>query len=365
MDNPEEFRSIELCAGYAGIHLGLKRVIRNLRTVAFVEIEAFACANLVAKMEAGHLDAAPIWTDLKTFNAEPFRDRIHIITGGYPCQPFSTAGKRQGKDDPRHLWPYIREIVKTVRPVFCFFENVEGHLSLGFKEVQQSLRSLGYTVEGGIFSAAECGAPQQRKRLFILAYSGCFGGELPRAQRTKKSYWDDEKGLGNSESDNKRGLSEQIIYRKGITDRRSSSWPSRPGQPQYEWEPPRVMANSVSVRKSQPERRKRNERGWPVNGCEILADTNSWLRAKQPWSNKWTISRINGESRGAGRKVKFEVGGDIDGCQDRLDNAKLYESCDNRTDELRLLGNGVIPDVAEKAFVTLYDKIMVGINATT
>ena len=103
MDNSEEFRCISLCSGYGGIELGLKRVIPNLRTIAYVEVGAFACTNLVAKIEEDKLDAAPIWTDIKTFNGRPFRNRVHIITGGYPCQPFSVAGQRKGADDPRHL----------------------------------------------------------------------------------------------------------------------------------------------------------------------------------------------------------------------------------------------------------------------
>ena len=417
MDNPEEFRSIELCAGYAGIHLGLERVIKSLRTVAFVEIEAFACANLVAKMEAGHLDAAPIWTDLKTFNAKPFRDRIHLITGGYPCQPFSAAGKRLGADDPRHLWPYIYKIVETIRPVLCFFENVEGHLSLGFKEVQQSLRDLGYAVEAGIFSAAECGAPQQRKRLFILAYrqrwenngergtdelrrntlgrqtktTQCVNGEpgsdsvdrcgeeLADDQRergkeldgqipTTSKHYTPRNGcnaeLGNSESNNKWGMSISAMHREGFTPR-GSSWPSRPGEQQHEWEPPRVVANSVSLREPQPEGSKQNERGRTVNEGEELAHDIGREFQRRP---RMRISGGNrkqkevdgmlpgGEGYGS-RQIKSAVGRNIDGCPDWLDYAELYESCDNRTDELRLLGNGVMPDAAEKAFITLLEKI--------
>ena len=171
MDNTEEFRCISLCTGYAGLELGLRRAIPALRTVCYVEIEAFACANLVAKIEAGELDAAPIWTDIKTFDGRPFRNKIHIVTGGYPCQPFSVAGKRKGADDPRHLWPHIERLVQAVRPVWCFFENVAGHLTIGFPEVYRSLRLMGYKVEAGVFSAAECGLFQQRERLYILAYS--------------------------------------------------------------------------------------------------------------------------------------------------------------------------------------------------
>ena len=190
MVDTKEFRCISLCTGYGGIELGLRRVIPNLRTVAYVEIEAFAVANLVAKIEAGLLDAAPIWTNLKTFNGGPFCNRVHIITGGYPCQAESLAGKRLKEKDPRWLWPDIERIVKAVRPVWCFFENVPGHLSGGFPTVYRSLRDMGYKVEAGLFTAAEVGAPHKRERLFILGYAEKFGLEGQRPQGRKQVEFD-------------------------------------------------------------------------------------------------------------------------------------------------------------------------------
>jgi len=155
VDTTKTITHIGLCAGYGGIELGLHRVIRNLRTVALCEVEAFCCANLAAKMEAGLLDAAPIWTDLKSFPWAEFRDRVDILTGGYPCQPFSAAGKRLGTEDPRHLWPFIADGIRLLRPRLCFFENVEGHISLGLREVVGELEQIGYSTAWGIFSAAE------------------------------------------------------------------------------------------------------------------------------------------------------------------------------------------------------------------
>jgi DNA (cytosine-5)-methyltransferase 1 len=139
-----------------------------VRTIAFLEIEAFICANLVTQMEAGLLDPAPIWTNIKTFDAKPFHNKIHGIVGGYPCQPFSHAGERRGVEDERHLWPYILEQIKVIGPQWVFFENVAGHLSLGYEEVRRSLSDIGYRVEEGIFTAEEVGAPHRRERLFIL-----------------------------------------------------------------------------------------------------------------------------------------------------------------------------------------------------
>jgi site-specific DNA-cytosine methylase len=162
---------ISFCSGYGGIERGLDLAGVKHRVLAYVEIEAFAIANLVAKMESGQLVPAPIFTDLKTFPAHLFRGCVDIITGGYPCQPFSAAGKRLGTEDPRHLWPYILDHIKAIRPVRCLFENVEGHISLGLREVISDLEEDGYSATWGIFSAAEVGAPHQRKRVYILASS--------------------------------------------------------------------------------------------------------------------------------------------------------------------------------------------------
>jgi len=168
---------ISFCSGYGGIERGLNLSGFKHRVLAYVEIEAYAAANLIAKMEQGELVPAPVWTDLKTFPAELFRDCVDIITGGYPCQPFSAAGKRLGTEDPRHLWPYILDHIRSIRPVRCFFENVEGHISLGLRKVIGDLEGAGYDATWGIFSAAEVGAPHQRKRVYILADTNNSGSQ--------------------------------------------------------------------------------------------------------------------------------------------------------------------------------------------
>lgn len=175
VDNPFQSPAIlSLCPGFLGLERGLIRAIGPIRVVAYVEIEAFIIANLVAAMELGKLAPAPVWSDIKTLGGAMFRGKIQGIIGGYPCQPFSNAGARNGTSDPRHLYPYISGIIQAAGPVWCFFENVEGHLSLGYPEVSADLRSMGYAVEAGIYSAEEVGAPHQRDRLFILAIKHDF-----------------------------------------------------------------------------------------------------------------------------------------------------------------------------------------------
>ena len=160
---------ISFCTGYGGIESGIRRAGVDVRTVCNVEIEAFVQANLVAKIEEGRMDNAPIYSDLKIFPAEIFRGKVHGLTCGYPCQPFSSAGKRKGEEDPRHLWPYIRRHIRAIGPSWVLAENVRGHTTMGLWRVLSDLEEDGYRTEWGLFSAEETGAPHQRIRVFILA----------------------------------------------------------------------------------------------------------------------------------------------------------------------------------------------------
>jgi len=95
---------------------------------------------------------------------------IDILTAGYPCQPFSHAGQRKGTNDERHIFPFILQAISTLRPKYVVLENVRGHLSLGFKEVLAGLASNGDAATWRIVRASDAGAPHQRARLFIVAY---------------------------------------------------------------------------------------------------------------------------------------------------------------------------------------------------
>lgn len=328
MDSSSPVTHIGLCAGYGGIELGLHRAVRGMRTVALCEIEAFAIANLVSKMEAGLMDPAPIWPDLKTFPWAAFRDRVDILTGGYPCQPFSAAGKRAGKEDPRHLWPWIADGIRLLRPRCCFFENVEGHISLGLSDVIEDLPGMGYRTTWGIFSASECGAPHQRKRVFILAVA------------KRRGFFAGMDNAGQSE------VSES---------QHCGAWPSRPGEQQYKWEPPRVVADSHRIdRSAQAEGREHDRQAGPAG--EAMGDPASQRPGTQ-WSESKRQQReaciASTGCKQNGRQAEPPLGGDADGAAGGMDYAELCVSGDNRTDELRLLGNGVVPATAERAFQVL------------
>ena len=166
-----DIKVMSICTGYGGAELGLRLAVPRARTICMVEREGFLIEHLEQAMEKGLMGQAPVHSDAKTFDGKPWHRKVDILHSSYPCQPFSIAGRRLGAADPRHLWPTIARIVDEVGAPYCFFENVDDHLRLGFDQVAQDLDAMGYVVEAGIFSSAETGASHVRERLYIMAFS--------------------------------------------------------------------------------------------------------------------------------------------------------------------------------------------------
>jgi DNA (cytosine-5)-methyltransferase 1 len=164
----------------------------------YAEIDKAAC-QILADLYPGVPNLGDI-TKIDWTQVEP----VDVLTGGYPCQPFSHAGLRKGKNDARHLWPHVRDAIHTLRPEYSILENVSGHLTLGFANVLSDLATIGFDAEWGTFRASDVGAPHQRKRLFIVAYPNTqgiqghenIGGETPTERRGHF-----EQGVGSPASD--------------------------------------------------------------------------------------------------------------------------------------------------------------------
>lgn len=152
-----------LFSGIGGLDLGLERAGMTVRWQS--EIDPYCCQVLKK-----HWPTVPNLGDVKTIEWETV-ERVDLICGGYPCQPFSTAGKMAGSEDPRHLWPFFARALRVLRPRFALLENVPAHLGIGFDEVLADLASLGFDAEWSIVPAGAMGAPQRRPRLFVVAYS--------------------------------------------------------------------------------------------------------------------------------------------------------------------------------------------------
>ena len=129
------------------------------------------------KVLSRHWPGVPIYKDVHDIGTDT--PRVDLLHGGYPCQPFSYAGLKGGAEDPRHLWPEFRRVIRLLRPRIIVAENVAGHLILGFDRVLSDLAEMGMDVRWGVVRASDVGAPHKRARLFIIA-TDSIG---PRARR--------------------------------------------------------------------------------------------------------------------------------------------------------------------------------------
>jgi DNA (cytosine-5)-methyltransferase 1 len=152
-----------LCTGYGGLDMAVEAYF-GAYTVWCAEYDKYA-SELIEE-NFGYLNHGDI-SKIDWSSVEP----IDILTAGYPCQPFSEAGKRKGENDERHIWPHIKEAIRVLRPRFIVLENVRGHLSLGFDRVLGDLTELGYDARWKVVRASEVGAPHNRARVFIVAYT--------------------------------------------------------------------------------------------------------------------------------------------------------------------------------------------------
>ena len=162
---------LALCAGAGGFELGIKLAVPGARLVCACELDAFAASVLVARMADEALDQAPVWDDVRTFDGRPWRGVVDCVAAGFPCQPWSNAGKRRGLADERWIWPDIARIIREVQPGWVFLENVPGLVRGGLGAVLADLAALGFDAEWDVFSAAQVGAPHRRERLFILGHA--------------------------------------------------------------------------------------------------------------------------------------------------------------------------------------------------
>ena len=205
-----------LCSGAGGLDLAVEQAF-GAETVWHCEID-----DAASKVLAHHWPDVPNHRDLTTTDwsaVEP----VDILTGGYPCQPFSHAGKRKGTDDERHIWPDVREAIRRLRPRYTFLENVAGHRSLGFDRVLGDLAEDGFHVRWTSVRASDVGAPHQRERLFILVTP-------PDADDTTCC-----SGHSRSASASGDGQTDRIVGRcsdaaNAARDGRDEGWPEPAGQ---------------------------------------------------------------------------------------------------------------------------------------
>lgn len=181
---------LDLFSGIGGFSLGLEWA--GMETVTFCEMDKF-CQKVLKK----HWPDVPIYDDIRKLDGKQFYGTIDVICGGFPCQPFSVAGKQRGKDDNRHLWPEMFRIIKEAKPTWVIGENVPGIINMALDEVCVDLESEGYEVQTFIIPACAVNAPHRRDRVWIIAHSKHNGRAAAEKQRNdSKALAGCEKGQG-------------------------------------------------------------------------------------------------------------------------------------------------------------------------
>jgi DNA (cytosine-5)-methyltransferase 1 len=211
-----------LFSGIGGLDLGLERA--GMRVIWQSEIDPYA-----SRVLNKHWPEVPNYGDIKTIKWADVPP-TDVICGGYPCQPFSLAAShRKGEADERHLWPWVRDAIRNLRPRYAILENVQGHLTLGATTVIREITDVGYMCEWRLIPASSVGARHKRNRLFIVAYSSSAGGIRRRGafeglneeirEHTIRSadYWQNEPDVGRmaygvpARMDRLRGLGNAVV----------------------------------------------------------------------------------------------------------------------------------------------------------
>lgn len=178
---------LSLFAGGGGGILG--GVLLGWRTVCAVELDPYARRVLLARQNDGCLPPFPVYDDVRTFDGTQWRGRVDVVSGGFPCQDISLAGRGEGITGERSgLWKEFARIIGEIRPKYAFVENSPALISRGLGTVLGDLSELGYDAQWGIVSAANVGAPHLRKRIWILAHAMCQRSQGCSTQEPKNKH---------------------------------------------------------------------------------------------------------------------------------------------------------------------------------
>ena len=290
---------LDLFSGIGGFSRGFEAT-NFFETISFVENEPYCQAVL-----KHHWPEVPVLGDIKNVKAEDLPTRPDVICGGFPCQPFSQAGKQQAQDDARHLWPEMFRLIRECRPTWVVGENVAGLIRLGLDEVLADLESEGYSTRTFNIPACSVGAPHLRQRLWIVAHSdsesepdGSFDGNARQRQLGFEF-------VADSECKRERG--------RRISRFRKDNSKNEEGLS--------VQSRRLGKTVADPDRDDRG-RGRSTKSSGRKSRMEHWSGGECNRSEEW-----------------WEVEPDV---------GRLVDGLPNRVPQLRALGNSIVPQIAQK-----------------
>jgi len=336
-------RHVDLCSGIGGFALGFEMAGLS-KPILFCEIDKW-CQKILRQ----HWRDVPILENVKDLANDPARlvPDCEILTAGYPCQPFSTAGKRKGAEDDRHIWPYIMQIVTCKRPTWCVFENVSGHISLGLDKVLSDLEAEDYSTRTFIIPACAVDAPHRRDRIWIVAHSN-RSSDRRTSQSNEEAYgeipeWDDsgitdqsgkicDTSLGNSEHNGQltsRDIQNSEGSQKGSKKKvKQSSRPSEPAKDVANTNDIRLQKHGLSEATQLSEAGQRASNVPDSNSKRLQGDVRQGETTKKGQSQGYSPER-------SWWAIEPNVG-------------RVAHGIPKRVDRIKGLGNAIVPQIAEQ-----------------
>jgi DNA (cytosine-5)-methyltransferase 1 len=353
-----DFTHLSLFTGIGGLDLAAE-------WAGFSTVGQCEWADYPTKVLEKHWPDVPRWRDIRSLTGDSFYDRaglrtVDLISGGFPCQPFSNAGKRRSTEDDRFLWPEMLRVIGEIKPTWVVGENVAGIINLALDDVLSDLESKGYETQTFVIPACGVDAPHRRERVAIIAHTNCDRGRSWRpeskGQQRQTRLADGGEILAHSHIQRSQGWNRRILQecsgeraagqsgsllansecterRPGkpggyVTNRENAGWPeaaSRAGASGANGYSG-IMADSHGKWEQQPEGEQRKGRGRTGHGGEDVADTTREL--------------LHRDQREPGRCPEFTDGS---WWEVEPDVGRVADGVSHRVDRLRCLGNAVVP----------------------
>lgn len=363
---------LHLFAGAGGGILGSE--LLGIRTICAVELEPYPASVLLARQNDGLLPPFPIWDDVCTFDGRPWRGLVDVVSGGFPCQDISAAGKGAGIDGARSgLWREMHRIINEVRPKFAFLENSPLLVGRGLARVLGDLAEIGYDAEWLVLGADDVGAPHVRKRIWILAHDPHADG----LQRPKQGepftgpqvidrcslHWLDA-GDDVADRNNERSR-RRVEFPESLAEKRRMDWNSNRFREEAEREVSGGEQAAQSTRicpdVSYSNRQLRRQGKQPGNREEI--DNCGFTVSNTPHQGHVRGDGELSENERLGSQGDYHAGrAETNDCGEwwsaEPDVGRVAHGVAARVDRIKALGNGQVPAVAATAFRVLLGRIM-------
>ncbi len=365
-----KLKHIDLFSGIGGFSLAFDST-QKIETVAFCEIEEYP-----QKVLKKNFPGVPIYNDItelvRNESTRPIWGQgkwqdleCDILTGGYPCQPFSQAGKRKGEEDDRHLWPFMLEIIKQKRPKFIVAENVAGHITLGLDNVLFDLESEGYSARAVVLPASSVNAHHRRDRVWVIAQDTQEDSNSNSERSHRKGVNEQGDNESNDRQERKSRSVREVLANGGDTEVRETEYVANTRSKGLQSS---RTTREVGSKGEEKERRARDKSTFHTTPSSNerpttdVADSDSSQRKREQQSigvrKEYTDSGITSWG-----EFESYLGGRSDGVSSWVDGSwergidRVTTNPKNRANRLKALGNAIVPQVAYWIALAILEEI--------